>query len=77
MGEEVRQPVENRIFGEIDIKCAVCDQRVREADIFRHVMPPSSNEAEICISCHNFVVHVRCMNETEQIDRAINEYWEC
>jgi hypothetical protein len=76
-GDEVRQPVEDRRFGEVNFKCQVCDERVREADVFRHVMPPSPNESEICFSCHRFVVHVRCMNVTEQIDRAINEYWEC
>ncbi len=76
-GDEVREAVEDRRFGEINFKCAICDQRVREADVFQHVLPPSPNEAEICICCHSLVVHVRCMNEQEQVNRAVNEYWEC
>ena len=63
----------DRRLGEILFNCTVCEQNVREADVFSHINPPSSNEAEMCISCHHLVVHVRCMNEIEQIDRAVNE----
>ncbi len=60
-GDEIRQPIEERRIGDLVLKCDTCEERIRENDIFRRLMPPSPNEAALCDACEEHAIHLRCM----------------
>lgn len=50
-GESMTEDIEDRVLGEPNLHCEVCRERVRMRDITEPTMPPSPNEAALCIYC--------------------------
>lgn len=75
-GEKVQEAVEEKLLNEPILHCDGCQERVRNRD-FRTTIPPDRNEAAICEICEEKSKHIRCMSECEQIDYALDGYWEC